>query len=107
MISDIVQTNKCCGCSACVHSCPTQAIQIKENSKGFFNAVVNVEKCVNCGICDKVCPVKKLDERTNIKCFAIKLHDNEALMKSQSGGAFFALAQKFLSQGGVDMAFQI
>ena len=101
MICDIIEKDQCCGCSACLHSCPTGAILIKENENGFLNAVIDKEKCINCDICDKVCPVKNQVVNENIKCYALTLSDETQLMKSQSGGAFYALAKRILTDGGV------
>ncbi|MBD3426854.1 MAG: 4Fe-4S dicluster domain-containing protein [Candidatus Omnitrophica bacterium] len=46
-----VDLDKCTGCSACVDSCPVNAI-IMENDK----AVVG-EECIGCGACVDVCPM--------------------------------------------------
>lgn len=46
----------CCGCGACIASCPKSALELKEDSEGFLYPVVNPEKCIDCGVCEKVCP---------------------------------------------------
>lgn len=101
MICDIVESDNCCGCSACFHSCPANAITMEENGDGFFNAVIDRDKCVNCGICDKACPVQHQTTTDNIRCYAMKLCEETQLMKSQSGGAFYSIAQRTLADGGV------
>lgn len=101
MICDIISNDQCCGCGACVHSCPVKAITVEENDKGFLNATVDMNKCVNCDRCDKVCPSYHQEETEEIRCYAMKLCDDSQLMKSQSGGAFNAIGQYMLANGGV------
>ena len=47
----------CCGCSACVHSCPKHALVMVEDTEGFLFPKLSPENCINCGICNKVCPI--------------------------------------------------
>ena len=101
MIRDYITDDLCCGCGACVHSCPTEAIAIEENARGFFNAVIDMNKCINCGLCDKVCPVCHQISIKEIRCYAMKLCDDSQLLKSQSGGVFNAIGQYVLATGGV------
>ena len=49
----------CCGCSACVSACPTQAIYLKKDSEGFFYPVIENTKCVHCHLCEKICPLQQ------------------------------------------------
>lgn len=46
----------CCGCTACVNSCPVGAITMRENEEGFLMPVVDTDKCIECGVCEKKCP---------------------------------------------------
>ena len=41
----------CRGCTACMRTCPTAAIRIREGK-----AVIADNKCVDCGECIKACP---------------------------------------------------
>lgn len=95
--------NACCGCGACSLSCPMHAISMVKNDKGFLYPVVDLEKCVHCGKCRTVCqvnnPMIQTDDKLNI--FAYKIAGNEKRMESQSGGAFTALAENVLSDGGI------
>lgn len=49
----------CCGCSACAASCPTDAIHMCPDEKGFFYPKVDQDACVRCYQCEKICPFKK------------------------------------------------
>jgi ferredoxin len=46
-----VDRDTCMHCSACVGTCPFDAITL------FDMHIVFNEKCVDCGMCDRVCPV--------------------------------------------------
>lgn len=52
----IKDKSACCGCSACVQSCPKQCIVLKEDKEGFLYPVFNQTLCIACGKCEKVCP---------------------------------------------------
>ncbi len=45
----------CCGCGACMDSCPLSAIKLVNDEKGFWYPQVDNEICVNCGKCKDVC----------------------------------------------------
>ena len=49
-------TNTCCGCGACSIICPTNAIEIKRDNKGFLKYFITEEKCIRCKKCKTVCP---------------------------------------------------
>jgi len=87
---------------ACYNACPKKAIGIEEND-GFYYPMINEEKCINCDICKKVCPVlNKENENDNIlKIYACKSKDEDARMKSSSGGVFTLLAEYILEQEGI------
>ena len=95
----------CCGCTACASTCIHKAISMTSDSLGFLYPEVNTELCVNCGICDKVCQFhddyKRYDNYDMPEAYQFRLCDDEQLLKSQSGGAFFAIAEKFIEHGGI------
>lgn len=48
----------CCGCSACIVSCPANAIAMKVDHEGFEYPYVDEDKCIRCYKCLNVCPVR-------------------------------------------------
>lgn len=97
----ITEKAKCCGCEACVQVCPANAITMKADSEGFYYPETDKSKCINCGLCEKICPELCPPERYKFaKTFAAKHKDCGTRLKSTSGGAFSALAEKILESGG-------
>lgn len=99
---NIVEPQKCCGCSACVHICPQHSISLQEDKDGFLYPRVDMETCIDCGLCEKVCPMINQDsERLPLAIYAAK-NDNESIrLKSSSGGIFTLLAESVIDEGGV------
>ncbi|MDU6983199.1 MAG: Coenzyme F420 hydrogenase/dehydrogenase, beta subunit C-terminal domain [Terrisporobacter othiniensis] len=95
---------KCCGCTACQSICCKMAITMQEDKEGFLYPQIDESLCNNCGLCKKVCPI--YEGYTN-KCgnklpkvFAAT-HKNEDLRRSsQSGGLFYALAERIIEDNG-------
>ena len=92
----------CCGCSACAMKCPKHCITMQTDSEGFLYPVVNKEDCIDCGLCEKVChELHPYEQRMPLKCLAAINKDEEIRLKSSSGGIFYLLAEKTISEGGV------
>ena len=92
----------CCGCNACVSSCPDNCIKLKPDSEGFEYIDIDVSTCTNCGKCDRTCPMNK--ERETGKdpvAYAAWARNEEIRGVSSSGGVFSVLAQKTLAEAGV------
>lgn len=102
MMQKIIDKDNCTGCYACFNICPTKAIDMIEDKKGFKTYVINKDKCINCGMCKKVCPViNNKEENKDIEAFAC-MNKNENIRKeSSSGGIFYLLAQYILEKKGV------
>lgn len=101
MANNISMFTKCANCGACMNICPKDAISL-DGSGSFYRYVVDGDKCVDCGACVKVCPVNTPVPYLNLKSAYGGWHkDKEVVKTSSSGGAFTAIANYVLSQGGI------
>lgn len=99
---DIKNKEKCSGCHACYSVCPTKAIKMVEDEKGFKYPVVDQSKCVNCRLCEKVCPIiNKKIVNNEPKAYSCYNKNDDIRSKSSSGGIFTLLASKILEKNGV------
>lgn len=102
----ISSKEQCCGCNACGDICPKQAISFETDIEGFWYPKVDETKCIDCGLCEKACPVINI-ERLKRNDYEKPAHTIAAVNKnmrvrwnSTSGGAYTALAEGMLEQGG-------
>ncbi len=97
--------DKCTGCMACYNICPENAISMQEDNEGFYMPNIDQEHCTKCILCEKVCPEINLyskQKKSLIKKAYYGWHNNDDIRKkSSSGGAFTAMAENILSDGGV------
>lgn len=101
---NIREKSKCCGCHACYNICPTGAISMQEDEKGFKYPLINEEKCINCGLCEKICPILKNSiayKKDLPEAYACKNKNNEIRMESSSGGIFTLISNFILELDGV------
>lgn len=92
----------CCGCSACAMKCPKHCITMQADSEGFLYPMVNKEDCIDCGLCEKVChELHPYEQRKPLNVYAAINKDEDIRLKSSSGGIFYLLAEKTISEGGV------
>lgn len=96
----MINAEQCIGCQACADLCPTHAIAFSYDSWGEGKAVADANKCVRCGLCDRICPAVNTDNNE------IPETVNAAVSKKNrdtgsSGGVFFDIASRFVSNGGV------
>ena len=99
---DIKNKVECCGCHACFNACPTGAIEMKEDEKGFKYPIINKSKCVDCGLCERVCPIiisKKIENKPN--AYACFNKNDDIRKRSSSGGVFTLLATNIIKKGGI------
>lgn len=98
-----IDPSRCCGCSVCASVCSKNAIKLEENDKGFLVPYIDDSKCVDCGLCSKVCPFSKEKEIENntLRAYSLELEDRTSLKLSTSGGAFTALSDAVLRNGGI------
>lgn len=94
----------CCGCSACYNICPKNAISMIDDEEGFSYPVIDENLCIDCGFCQNTCPLLKDDNCKNSQepeFYVAKHKDIDVLLSSTSGGAFTALSDIILNEGGV------
>ena len=98
----IEDKSKCCGCGACVESCPQNCISFYTDSEGFWYPKIDKKKCINCTICVSVCPYRNQEIiKYNPVVVAAKAIDNQLRDNSSSGGVFSIFAEYVLSIGGI------
>lgn len=99
---NVINKTSCCGCNACCNICPTNAIQMINDEKGFLFPSIDKEKCINCGMCEKVCPMLvNKHNKNNPIAYACYNKDEKIRMESSSGGIFTLLAINIINHGGV------
>lgn len=75
-----------------------------QDKEGFMYPKADASLCNNCGLCEKVCPVvnKEAPKPKDLKkAYLIQHRKKDVLLESTSGGAFTAIAEYVISQGGV------
>ncbi len=96
--------NECSGCTACMNACPSICITMTEDEEGFLYPLIDENLCTNCDLCRKVCRFKVQSERPNRDTYPIiyaaKNKNVTVRMKSSSGGAYTAISDYFLENGG-------
>ena len=96
----MVQYDNCIGCQACVDFCPKKAISFQYDNWGEGKAVVDPAICNNCGLCETRCPALHSTFNPAVKkVYAAYSTKNRST--GSSGGIFYELASKFISDGGV------
>lgn len=97
-----VSHTQCTGCGACYNKCPVNAIEMRQDSEGFFFPHIHSEACISCGQCLNVCPAiaPKYENQPEPDCYAV-MADDPIREKSSSGGVFTLLAEWMLDQGGI------
>jgi coenzyme F420-reducing hydrogenase beta subunit len=95
----------CTGCSACVSICPEKAIEMLKNSEGFLMPYINNKLCSGCKLCQRVCPYINFSTWPAIDLLAKNAYfyfapNGEDVKRSASGGVFYSLARRVLSEGG-------
>jgi len=114
-----IEKGLCIGCGTCEGICPTEAVKMEINEKGFYIPCINEQKCINCGLCIKVCPgigidfkemyLKKFNKFPKdpylghiINTYIGYSTDLSIRYNSSSGGVVTALAIYAIKKGIVD-----
>ena len=100
----VADKQNCCGCGACEQVCGVGALKMKADGMGFMYPDIDLARCTDCGACERICKFKGEEiERASVplKGYALKHKDRSEITRSQSGGAFAALSDHVLSEGGV------
>lgn len=102
-VINLINKTDCSGCGACVCACPTKCLLTKSDSEGFYYPSIGDKNCINCGKCLSVCPVKskpKMDSYGR-QVFIVQHKDDKIRRESTSGGAFTAIAEHIVKNGGI------
>ncbi|MCH5310453.1 MAG: Coenzyme F420 hydrogenase/dehydrogenase, beta subunit C-terminal domain [Prevotella sp.] len=100
----LCEDKDCTGCAACVNICNHGALTLACNEEGFYRPRLNEDVCIGCGMCEKTCPILNPPDRnpaSDAVVYAAWHRDDEIRNHSSSGGAFTALAETMLGQGGL------
>ena len=99
----MVPVKNCTGCTACVQSCPAKCIQMVADAEGFlYPHLIEPDLCWHCNKCEQVCPLNSLpDTCLPQSAYGCYLCDKDSILKSTSGGAFFAMAKRVIHENGI------
>lgn len=100
---EITDKSKCCGCSACYSVCPVKCIEMKADEEGFLYPEIHRTKCIGCHRCENACPIlhKSICLNNLEMAFLVQDNRNDIRLDSSSGGAFTAIAEYIISDGGI------
>lgn len=108
-LEEIMDSPFCYGCGACVSKCPSDAISMRTDEKGFSRPWIHESKCTGCNLCYQVCPAVETNRNALFAAgpgqagvvWSVRNRDNDIRRNSSSGGLFTALSDYVLAQGGV------
>ncbi len=102
-VINLVNKTDCSGCGACICVCPAKCLSMESDKEGFYYPYIGNKNCINCGKCLSVCPVKSKPKTTdyNRRVFVVQHKDERIRRESTSGGAFTAIAEYVIKNGGI------
>lgn len=93
--------DNCTGCRACEQRCMGEGIAVRQNEEGFYTAFGEQARCIRCNVCVGICPQRnEYVQRGLEEIYAAKAISDEKRMRSASGSAFTALAERVIDEGG-------
>ena len=102
---NLAKYEDCTGCAACFSVCGKGVIKMRSDNTGFLFPKIDMQKCIECGLCEKSCPVitpVHKDSKLNNPHAYLLQHKNDTIRaESTSGGAFTAIAEETISNGGI------
>jgi len=114
---EIIKTDLCCSCGACVAHCNAQGFDVikMEGYTPQFISDANVENCKECGVCYYICPqtkplMKQLNDEYRIKdelgyiqdVIAAKTTDDKIKEMGQDGGLVTTLLMYLFDKNKID-----
>ena len=57
----------CCGCGACMSVCPSSAITMVKDDKGFLYPKIDEKFCIHCKKCKIVCAFQNSEINANFQ----------------------------------------
>ena len=102
--NNITSFKNCYGCGVCVSSCPKQIIELRLNSKGFYEPIIKLnELCIECGICLDICSYNNdkiaVGDSSPVACYATWSNDLEVRQACSSGGIGYEIARHLMQNG--------
>lgn len=99
---NINSVKNCSGCLLCKEVCPKKCIAITKDELGHLTPFIDTGTCIDCGLCAKKCPEMTPLELSPIeKVYAAWDRNEDARIKSSSGGLATLMAQQVINEGGV------
>lgn len=100
----LANKKECTGCGACYNICPTDAIKMKTDKTGFLYPVIDENKCIECNKCTNACPILNIPKIKDViltNKYIARISNKDDLLKSTSGGIFYAVAEYVIKNDGV------
>lgn len=91
----------CSGCRACEKLCPTKAIKMEPDYRGFLYPTVDYDKCIKCKKCINSCSINNKENIKEKLAYAAYNKDEKTRINSSSGGIFTLLAENIIEKGGI------
>ncbi|MFX1431225.1 MAG: Coenzyme F420 hydrogenase/dehydrogenase, beta subunit C-terminal domain, partial [Promethearchaeota archaeon] len=117
--NEIIKSNNCCACGACIAYCESQGFDVIE-MKGYipkFKSEKSIDNCTKCGVCYYICPqtkilLKQLNDTYSIednignivKILAAKTTNSTLEKVGQDGGVVSAILTYLFEKHKIDAA---